>query len=223
MNDLAPMQPQSALANYDAMVRAIAQCERVDEVKDIRDKAIALEAYYRQARNLEAERQAANVRLRAERQAGALLKELARADAGAERNPNGRAGKEPTSQPRTQVQSPYATALSDTGISRQTAHRFQALANVPQNVFDQALADPDKPSAAKVMARAKIADAVAPQPKVSDEALWLWGRLRDFERMGLLTVRPAVLFQSMTDAMRGDVLRLAPMVGEALSIIGENY
>lgn len=33
----------------------------------------ALEAYYRQARNLDAERQAANVRLRAERRVGASL------------------------------------------------------------------------------------------------------------------------------------------------------
>ena len=98
---------------------------------------------------MRAERQAANVRLRAERQAGALLKELARSE-------TAKGGDvKSASVAATPIQpSPYATALSDTGISRQTAHRFQALANVPQNVFDQALADPDKPSATKVMARA---------------------------------------------------------------------
>lgn len=62
------------------MVAAIAECVRVDEVKDIRDKAVALEMYHRQARNLEAEREAANVRLRAERRVGELLKDLARAE-----------------------------------------------------------------------------------------------------------------------------------------------
>lgn len=220
MNAPLAIVPPSTLANYEAMVRAIAQCERVDEVKDIRDKAIALEAYYRQARNLEAERQAANVRLRAERQAGALLKELARAETPNPSGLGGKAGKTVVSAPVTQ-QSPYAAALLDTGISRQTAHRFQALANVPQKVFDKALSEPDRPSAAKVLARAKIDEAASPQPKVSDEALWLWGRLRDFERMGYLTISPATLFQTMTDAMRADVLRLAPMVGEALSAIGE--
>ena len=43
------------------------------EAKDIRDKAMAPEAYYRQARNLKAEPEAAN-RLRAERRVGELLK-----------------------------------------------------------------------------------------------------------------------------------------------------
>lgn len=65
--------------------------------------------------------QAANVRLRAERRVGELLKEMARAEAGAARNPNGRAGKEPASNDAT-------AALDDMGMSRQTAHRYQRLA-----------------------------------------------------------------------------------------------
>lgn len=56
----------------------------------------------RQARNLEAERQAANVRLRAERRAGELLKELARAQG--ERND---LTPETSSTPETKL-SPYA-------------------------------------------------------------------------------------------------------------------
>lgn len=133
------IQPVGALTRYDQMCTAIAECIRVDEAKDIRDKALALEAYYRQARNLDAEREAANVRLRAERRVGELLKDLARADAGAARNPNGRAGKEPMSGDRTQVPSPYAAALQDHGMSRQAAHRFQALADIPEAEFDHAL------------------------------------------------------------------------------------
>ena len=35
----------AALVRYDAMCRAIEQAYRIDEVKDIRDKAMALEAY----------------------------------------------------------------------------------------------------------------------------------------------------------------------------------
>ena len=58
----------SDLAIYDRMCFAIAECHRVDEVKNLRDKAQALELYARQCKNTEAERQAANVRLRAERQ-----------------------------------------------------------------------------------------------------------------------------------------------------------
>lgn len=44
-----------ALVRYDAMCRAIDAAHKVDEVKDIRDKAIALEHYARQAQNTDAQ------------------------------------------------------------------------------------------------------------------------------------------------------------------------
>ena len=64
------------LVRYDAMCRAIAECHSVDEVKDIRDKARALEAYANQAKNTDAERKALEIRLRAERKTGQLIKEM---------------------------------------------------------------------------------------------------------------------------------------------------
>lgn len=198
------------LARYDAMVTAIAECLRVDEVKDIRDKAVALEAYYRQAKNTEAEIEAANVRLRAERRAGELLKELARADAPNPNGVGGKSGKIDTSHAGTQ-QSPYAAALETNGMSRQTAHRFQALANVPQETFERALKGPDRPSARRIIAEVATQPA---KPKVSDDALWLWGVLRDFERGDHLDleVECSDVLASMTDAMRGDVRRIVPTV-----------
>jgi hypothetical protein len=41
------------LVRYDAMCHAIAAAHEVDEVKDIRDKARAIEMYARQAQNTE--------------------------------------------------------------------------------------------------------------------------------------------------------------------------
>ena len=58
-----------------ARVNAIDAAFEVDEVKDIRDKAIAMEAYFKQAKNTEAERRACEIRLRAERKAGQLRKQ----------------------------------------------------------------------------------------------------------------------------------------------------
>jgi F0F1-type ATP synthase membrane subunit b/b' len=58
------------------MVLAIAACRRVDEAKEIRDKARAIEVYAAQALNRDAERQAAEIRVRAERRTGKLLKEM---------------------------------------------------------------------------------------------------------------------------------------------------
>src|SRR5580700_3841862 len=62
-------------AIYDAMLEAIAECHRVDEVKDVRDKAEAIRIYAKQAGNFKAELQAMEIRLRAEHRVGELLKE----------------------------------------------------------------------------------------------------------------------------------------------------
>jgi hypothetical protein len=70
------------LVRYDAMCRAIDAAYEVDEVKDIRDEAVALEIYARQAHNVEAERRACEIRLRAERKAGALSTKLQRSNPG---------------------------------------------------------------------------------------------------------------------------------------------
>jgi hypothetical protein len=43
-------------------------------------------------------------------------------------------------------------------------------------------------------------------------ALWLWGRLQDFERQLVLSAEPSFLLREMTEPMRVDVRRLAPLV-----------
>jgi hypothetical protein len=216
MSALAPITQANPLALYDRMCTAIAECSRVDEAKDIRDKALALEAYYRQARNLDAEREAANVRLRAERRVGELLKELARAETPNPQGIGGKSAKIDTSAHRTQ-QSPYAAALHDQGISRQAAHRFQNLAAIPQEDFERALSGPEKVSTSSVLRAAPAPRPAPPTPAVSDDALWVWGRLRDFENRGLFNADARRLLSSMTAAMRADVRRLIPHVSDLLS------
>jgi hypothetical protein len=52
-----------------------------------------------------------------------------------------------------------------------------------------------------------------PAPRVMNpKALWLWGRLNDFDRDGVLSANPAALFEAMTEPMRADVQRLLPRV-----------
>lgn len=66
---------QLGLVRYDARCAAIAECHQVDEVKDIRDRALALEMYAKQSLNEEAERGAREIRMLAERKTGELLQE----------------------------------------------------------------------------------------------------------------------------------------------------
>lgn len=197
------------LALYDEMCRAIDLAYEVDEVKDIRDRGLAFEVYARQAKNIDAERRACEVRLRAERKAGELLREQEKAKAG------------PPIRNRSVDTTDYrgAPTLRDLGISKQQSSDWQRLAAVPQEQFDEALADPDrKPTTAGI-----IAAAMPPEPEVipvSKDALWLWGRLRDFERDGLLGQLPEDVLLTMTPQMLDDVHRLAPTVSAWLKRIG---
>ena len=64
------------------MRQAIVEAHRVDEVASIRDKALACEYYARLAKDPQNERLACDIRLRAERKAGQLLREMERAERG---------------------------------------------------------------------------------------------------------------------------------------------
>ena len=63
----------SALTRYDAACRALAEASSIDEVKDVRDRLMALRAYARQAGNRQLEMDAQRIRIRAERKLGELL------------------------------------------------------------------------------------------------------------------------------------------------------
>jgi len=61
-----------------------------------------------------------------------------------------------------------------------------------------------------------------PKPNpVSEEALWLWGTLCDFEREGLLEKDPREILSSMTPKMLDEVHTLAPRVATWLKKIGK--
>src|SRR5262245_48073530 len=63
-----------ALARYDAACRALAEARSVDEVKDIRDQAVAMACYARKANNRDLEADAVAIRLDATRKLGALIR-----------------------------------------------------------------------------------------------------------------------------------------------------
>jgi len=68
---------KTELVKFDAAISAIAKARSVDEVKDIRDKAEAVRKYAKQAGiSLEGQNMLAEIKLRAERKAGALLAEM---------------------------------------------------------------------------------------------------------------------------------------------------
>ena len=111
----------TALVRYDEARRALQAAHSVDEVKDIRDKAQAMAAYARQAKDTELVEWATEIKVRAERRAGQMLAEM----------------ELPKHRP---AEVSKTTTLSDMGISRDQSSRWQKLAAVPEDKFEQAVA-----------------------------------------------------------------------------------
>jgi hypothetical protein len=197
----------SELVRYDAMCRAIAEAHAVDEVKDIRDKARAIEMYARQAQNTEAEERAREIRLRAERKCGQMLADTERAQ-----------GRRTDLTSSHHGRKSLAEELEHNHISRKQAENWQKLAAVPEDLFEQALSEPN-PSTSGIITRHEVADRPAGLVMDNHQALWLWGTLQDFERDGILDADPNELIGNMLDHMKATTNRLAPRVAAWLGRI----
>jgi hypothetical protein len=84
--------------------------------------------------------------------------------------------------------------------------------------FEAALADQERPTASGII-KANLPSKAKP---VSDGALWLWGRLRDFERQGFFDQRPGEILSTMTAEMLAGTRSLAPRVAAWLNLIGSD-
>lgn len=121
-----------ALIRWDAAKRAIAEAHSVDELRLIRDRAEA----YRYALKVAGEapdvvRKAEEIKLRAERRAGELLREMPKARGGFD-------GREPDGSLRLHAET--AETYADLGIDKVQAHRWQKIAEIPEEKFEEFVA-----------------------------------------------------------------------------------
>ena len=148
----------SELAKYDAARYALSVAVEVDEVKDIRDKAEAMAAYARQAKDTELVRWATEIKVRAERRAGQMLAEMPKSKGG---NPN---------LPTGNTVVPVEKTLADIGITKNESSRWQKLAAVTDTQFEDAVAAA-KEVAGEVTTAAmlRVAKAAAPSQPTPDK------------------------------------------------------
>jgi hypothetical protein len=162
-------QPQTeilnmqALTKYDAARYALSIAVEVDEVKDIRDKAEAMAAYARQAKDTELVQWATEIKVRAERRAGQMLAEMPKAVGTKGQFAGGHTMVPPAAEAKT---------LADIGITKNESSRWQKLAAVTDTQFEQAVSAAKEVAGevttAAMLRAAKACDppkpAVAPKP-----------------------------------------------------------
>src|SRR3974390_3583572 len=99
------------LVRYDAACKAVAEAKSVDEIKDTHDKAVAMKAYARQAKNKDLEADAWEIRRRAERRLGEMM----------EAQPKAKGAREPGSNRGTTRDANGPASLSEAGIDNTLA------------------------------------------------------------------------------------------------------
>jgi N6-adenosine-specific RNA methylase IME4 len=134
---------------YTAAKRALAAATCIDEVKNIRDKSMAMEVYAYQAKDAELVRCATELRKRAERRIGELMEDDRRSGRmakGAAEKGVGRRGKQcgfagdPHSRP----------SLADQGVDKRLADRARKAAAMPEDKFEAHVAKSVKIAVAAV-------------------------------------------------------------------------
>jgi N6-adenosine-specific RNA methylase IME4 len=118
------------LIKYDAAHRALAAAVRVDEVKTIRDKAVAMEVYAKQARDSRLLADATAIRERATRRLGELIEIDRKAGKLA------KGGGDKRSKHRVTKRPADSKSLADQGIDKHLADRARKAAAMPEDKFE---------------------------------------------------------------------------------------
>jgi N6-adenosine-specific RNA methylase IME4 len=184
------------LVLYDAAKRAIAEALRVDEVKDIRDKAVAMAAYARQAKNKDLEADAVEIRMRATRRLDQMRqaqKDTIGLSVGTRGSPvrGARVDDKPT--------------LASQGIDKNLAHQARVLGAMDEAAFERKVADARR-SAVSVYRRA-VREAEIQQERAARRARTaLGGSVADLHaliasgfRAGTIAIDPPWPFTAYSD------------------------
>jgi len=128
-------------ATYEAARNAIAECERVDECKEWKDKAAAMKAYAIMRDDRTLHNLALRIQLRAERRCGELLKQI-----------------EPANGARTDLgrATTRGSIAEDAGLSEHQRKTALRVASVPDAEFNSAVESDSPPTVTQLANQGKL-------------------------------------------------------------------
>jgi hypothetical protein len=185
------------LTKYNAAKQALAAAVRVDEVKDIRDKAMAMRVYAMQAKDRVLIDQATEIRLRAERRAGELLAQMEK-NKGAVPGKTGRKGLPVLDD---------APKLSDLDINKSQSSRWQKLADISEDDFEELVINAKEKACGAVDRAQQPKPEPKPKPAKKDTAGIIATCVREVEAIvraaisGMETEERVGLFDQVTRAI----------------------
>lgn len=219
MNQIAPVRTESLPRLVQRAADALLAAKTSAEVLEARDLAsVAYSAAKAQSRIARAKE--AHDTLLAEvyrAQADALLIEAqAKMRLADEYDAAQEAGEVAQAGQRRNVVNDNVSTAADLGLRRDQIHEARQLRDAEAadpGTTERALMDMIEQGEEPTKAKLNREIVARPIKKTMDpRALWLWGRLKDFQRDGVLSANPDHLLSEMTDPMRDDVRRLAPLV-----------
>lgn len=130
---VAGQSSETALTHFSRARLELQKAKTIDEVRAVLDAAERLRLYLRQVdESLEMQNDAAEIKLRAERRAGEMLKE------GAEKGSRDQ-GKGGNRKSQSHDVTVKPATLDEIGISKMQSSRWQAIASIPESEFEQAI------------------------------------------------------------------------------------
>jgi hypothetical protein len=203
VNGLAPMHGNAPLPTvYQDAVKALANCDHVDECKDWADKAAALASYARQADDESMLRTAMRIRARAIRRMGEVLEEIEPAN-------GARTDLEPGRDTHTRLQ-----AAEDAGISRNQAIDALRVARVPAADFEREI-ESDRPATITKLAAMgtrptrPLIDLQGRDPNEFNRALHFVARFRDYRgSLRAIEIGLAMALADLDDQERAELAEI---------------
>ena len=143
---------------YDSACRAVAECRAVDAVKNIRDKAVAMAAYAKQARNKQLQADAAEIQMRATRRLGQLIEEQKKTVGLAKGSKGQLRGRTASGGVRISPPENLPT-LASQGVDKNLARQAHRLAALPETKFQEAISNARDATQRMLPSVVKLAEA----------------------------------------------------------------